>query len=237
MSQLTNAQLRAEVEKAEARFEETYPDIPSSGSGRRATIRSMAMKHVAEKLGIPMATVQTKWRRASTNPRRATPREKEHFNYLGVDVSESYRRMLGKVLNAVQSAQRHLSSAKSAMAAMAATNPFPEPKLKQWLGELDELFQRTKGMAPVGVCPWCKNTKSYRDNCPACFGTGYMLRHQAHAVPERLKEPGLIIQNGHERRLKNLAQAPDRDIVPVDEQHRPGPILLGDADNGDPLPW
>lgn len=229
MTQLTNAQLRAEVEKAEARFEELYPDAPSSGPGRRATIRSMAMKHVAEKLDIPIGTVQTKWRRAATNPRRPTKREKENFDYLGVEVSETYRRMLGRVLSAVQSAMGHLSSAKSVIAAMAATQPFPEPKLKQWLGELDALHQRTKGLLPVGVCPWCKNTKTYRDGCVACFGTGYMLRHQAHAVPERLKEKGLIVQNGHEKRVKDLVQAPDK----------PEKIDLGvklDID-GDPLPW
>ncbi len=207
---LTNAQVRAAVEAAEKRFEETYPDAPTSGPGRRATIRSMAMKHVAEKLDIPLGTVQTKWRRAGTNPRRATKREREHFDMLGVEVSELYRKMLGRVLSAVQSSLTHLSSAKSSVAAMAATQPFPEPKLKQWLGEMDALYQRTKGLMPVGVCPWCKNTKTYRDNCVACFGTGYMLRHQAHAVPERLKEPGLIVQNGSEKRVKDLGQAPDK---------------------------
>lgn len=223
MTQLTNADVRLEVEKAEARMEEIYPDAPSSGPGRRATIRSMAMKAVAEKLGIPVATVQTKWRRAATNPRRATPRERENFDYLGVEVSELYRKMLGKVLSAVQSASGHLSSAKSAMAAMAAVHPFPEPKLKQWLGELDALAQRTKGLMPVGVCPWCKNTKSYRDSCVACFGSGYMLRHQAHAVPERLKEPGVIVQNGHEKHVKDLGQAQDRaePTVSADEDALP----------------
>lgn len=210
MSQLTNAQVRAEVEKAEARFEETYPDAPTSGPGRRATIRSMAIKHVAEKLGIPRATVLTKWRRAGTNPRRPTKREREHFDMLGVEVSELYRRTLGKVLSGVQNTLERLSSAKSALAQMVAAQPFPEAKFKQWVGEFDALYQRTKGLMPVGICPWCKNTKSYRDNCPACFGTGYMLRHQAHAVPARLKEPGVIIQNGHEKRLRDLAQADDK---------------------------
>jgi len=234
MTQLTNAQIRAEVEKTEARFEETYPDVPSSGPGRRATIRSMAMKHVAEKFDIPLSTIQTKWRRAATNPRRATPRERENFDFLGVEVSESYRRMLGKVLNATKSALQHISSAKSAMAAMAAVHPFPEPKLKQWLGELDELYQRTKGLTPVGICPWCKNTKTYRDNCVACFGSGYMLRHQAHAVPERLKEPGLIVQNGHEKRVKDLGQAIDRQLEPEPPNADNVP---GSDFPEDPLPW
>lgn len=221
MTQLTNAQVRLEVEKAEARFAELYPDAPTSGPGRRATIRGMAFTHVAEKLGMPRDTVLTKWRRAGSSPRRATPREKEHFDMLGVEVSELYRKMLGRVLSAVQSSLTHLSSAKSVVASMAATQPFPEPKLKQWLGELDALYQRTKGLMPVGVCPWCKNTKTYRDNCVACFGTGYMLRHQQHAVPERLKEPGLIVQNGHELKAKSLAQAPDKDAPETE----------------DPLPW
>ncbi len=178
----------------------------------------MAMKSVAEKLDIPLSTVQTKWRRAATNPRRVRATERETFDYLGVEVTESFRRMLRKVLDAVQVAQGHLSTAKSAMAAMAAVHPFPEPKLKHWLGELDALTQRTKGLMPVGVCPWCKNTKTYRDNCVACFGTGYMLRHQAHAVPERLKEPGLIVQNGHEKRVKDLGQATDREAPKVEEE-------------------
>lgn len=227
MTQLTNAQVRLEVEKAEARFEEMYPDAPTSGPGRRATIRSMAMKHVAEKLDVPLGTVQTKWRRAATSPRAKTKRERENFDYLDVEVSEFYRKMLGRVLSGIQNTLGHLSSAKSAIAALAATQPFPEPKLKQWLGEFDALYQRTKGLTPVGVCPWCKNTRTYRDTCVACFGTGYMLRHQAHSVPARLKEPGLIIQNGHEKRVKDLGQAPDK----------AEPILPGDADNGDPLPW
>ncbi len=225
----TNAQVRELVEKAEARFEETYPDTAKSGPGRRATIRSMALKHVAEKLDMPLSTVQTKYRRAATNPRPKTKREKEHFDFLGVEVTELYRKTLSRVLSGVQSALHHLSATKSAMASMAATQPFPEPKLKQWLGEFDSLYQRTKGLLPVGVCPWCKNTKTYRDNCVACFGTGYMLRHQTHAVPERLKEPGLIIQNGHEKRVKELEQAPDR---------QPKLDLGIEVDvDGDPLPW
>lgn len=235
MTQLTNAQVRLEVEKAEARFEELYPDAPTSGPGRRATIRSMAMKHVAEKLDVPLGTIQTKWRRAATTPRQKTKREREHFDYLGVEVSELYRKMLGRVLSGVQNTLSHLSSAKSALAAMAATQPFPEPKLKQWLGEFDALYQRTKGLMPVGVCPWCKNTKTYRDGCVACFGTGYMLRHQAHAVPARLKEAAVIVQHGHEKRVKDLGQAPDK--LTAEELTSEATLDAMLSTQEDPLPW
>ena len=217
MSQLTNAQVRLEVEKAEKRFEDTYPDTPSSGPGRRATIRSMAMKHVAEKLDMPIGTVQTKWRRAATNPRPKTVRERENFDFLGVEVSELYRKMLGRVLTGVKGALGHLSSAKSAMASTAATQPFPEHQLKRWLEDFDALYQRTKGLVPVGVCPWCKNTKTARDSCVPCARTGYMLRVQQNAVPQRLKEDSkLVIQDGYEKRLNGAAQAPDQEAIDDD---------------------
>lgn len=246
----TNAQIRAEVEKAEARFAETYPDTPRSGGGRRATIRSMALQHVAEKLDIPLNTVCTKYRRAATNPRPPTKREREHFELLGVDVSESYRAMLGRVLSGVQGCLRHLASAKSAIASVAATQPFPEPKLKQFLGEFDALYQRAKGLTPVGICPWCKNTKTYRDKCVSCFGTGYMMRHQQHAVPARLKEPGVIIQNGHELRSSKLAQADDPENTGKTDAQEPAqkpaensgctpetPSKPRAPEAEDPLPW
>ncbi len=224
MSLPTNDQIRAEVEKAEARFEETYPDTVKSGKGRRATIRSMAFQHVAEKFDMKLGTVAKKWQRARGAPRRHTKRERDQLDYLGVDVSEAYRRMLGSVLNGVRTCQQRLMGAKGALAAVAARHPFPEPKLKQWLEEFDSLAQRTRGLFPVGLCPWCKNTKTYRPNCAACFGTGYMMRAQLHAVPARLKEPGIIIQHGHERRVKELEQHPDAEeadsldeLFPVEE--------------------
>lgn len=208
---LTNAQIRAEVEKAELHFEQVYPDSPKSGMGRRKTIRGMAMDHVAEKLGLKLDSVRRAYTRSKKEPRRLTVREREQFDYLGTDVSEAYRRMLGKVLDGVKTCQQRLGAAKAALVATVAKHPFPEPKIKQWLTEFDELYQRTKGLMPVGVCPWCKNTKHYRDNCPACFGTGYLMRAQSHAVPARLKEPGVIIQNGHEMRSAKLEQAPDKE--------------------------
>lgn len=208
---LTNAQIRAEVEKAELRFEEIYPDSPKAGMGRRKTIRGMAMDHVAEKLGLKLDSVRRAYTRSKKEPRRLTVREREQFDFLGIEVSEAYRRMLGSVLTSVKTCQQRLGSAKAALAAAVAKHPFPEPKMKQWLAEFDELYQRTKGLMPVGVCPWCKNTKHYRDNCPACFGSGYLMRAQSHAVPARLKDPGVIIQNGHELKSAKLEQAPDRD--------------------------
>jgi hypothetical protein len=218
---LTDAQIRAEVEKAEARFTETYPDTDKSGPGKRATIRSMALRHVADKLDLKLHTVQSKYYRAGKSPRPPTKRERSHFDMLGVEVSESYRQTLGKVLSGVQSCVTHLNTAKQALARLAATQPFPEPKFKQWLGEFDSLYQRTKGMLPVGICPWCKNLKSYRDTCVSCYGTGYMLRQQQHAVPERLKSADVVIQGGYEKKVNGSAQASDRPPPPAE----------------DPLPW
>jgi hypothetical protein len=216
----TNAEIRALVEKAEVRFEDTYPDTHKAGPGRKATIRSMAMRYVADKLDVPLATIKSKYYRAVKNPRPATKRERNHFDLLGVEVSEAYRDMLSKVLSGVQSSITHLSAAKQALTRTAATQPFADPKLKQWLGEFDALYQRTKGLLPVGICPWCKNLKSYRDKCVACYGTGYMLRQQQHAVPERLKSGDVVIQNGQEKKVNGARQASDR----------PPP-------GEDPLPW
>lgn len=207
---LTHAQIRAKVEKAELRFEELYPDSPKSGMGRRKTIRGMAFDSVAEELGIKPESVRQAYRRSKVEPRRQTPRERQEFDYLGVEVSELYRRMLGQVLTGVRTCAQRLSAAKVALATVAAKHPFPEPKLKQWLVDFDALFQRTKGLLPLGICPWCKNTRHYRDNCPACYGSGYLVRAQAHAVPARLKEASVIIQNGHELKSASLPQAADR---------------------------
>jgi len=93
---LTDAQIRAEVEKAEVRFSETYPDTDKSGPGKRATIRSMALRYVADKLDVKLHTVQSKYYRAGKSPRPATRRERNHFDMLGVEVSESYRQTLAR---------------------------------------------------------------------------------------------------------------------------------------------
>lgn len=203
----TRDQIRAAVEKAELHFADIYPDSPKSGGGRVKTIRGMAIDHVAEKLGLQRESVVKAYQRSKREPRRQTKREVEHFDYLGVEVNEHFRRMLSSLLTSFRSAMKQLTVVKGHLTTAHAKFGLPEPKLKGWLEEFDSLYQRTKSMQPVGVCPWCKNTKTYKPNCAACFGTGWLTRAQSHAVPDRLRQSDVVIQHGHELKVKNLEQA------------------------------
>lgn len=208
---MKNADICALVLKAEPALEELYPDTPKSGAGRRATIRSMAITQVAAKHGLTEEAIRKALRRANKRPvkPRALGSGENRFEFLGVDVSAAFRSKLSDIVSGMKAMSRQLTSAKTSLTTLAAKHGLPPPYLKAWLEEFDSLQARTRSLQPVGVCPWCKNTKSYRDKCPACYGSGWLIRAKAHAVPKRLKQADVVIQNGDEKQVKGLAQAPD----------------------------
>ena len=210
------------IAKAEPKLEEIYPDSPQSGRGRRATIRSMAVTQVAQQIGMTEAAV---WK-ALQRSKKSTPKPKplnsgEHrFEFLGVDVTPAFRAQLSAIVTAMKAMSRQLSAAKTSLTTLAVKHGIPAPYLKVWLEEFDALANRTRSLQPVGICPWCKNTATYRKGCVACYGSGWLIRAKAHAVPERLKQPNVVIQNGDEKRVNPDKQAADpvtQDSNPWDE--------------------
>lgn len=210
----TNHDIRALVEQAEERFAKRYPDLQPTGIGRRATLRSMAMKEVAATLQMDVKTVRQKWRRAGIEPRRIRAAEKERFDYLGVEVTESFRRMLSNIAGTLKTSQYALSAVKGQLTKLGGNYPHPAPVLGRLLNLVIETHQALKDLEPVGICPWCKNVATLRDACTACHGAGWLPAGKQAIVPKLLRQSDLTLTNGKPATTDTSKQA----ASPVEEE-------------------
>ncbi len=223
MTNHTNHEIRALVEQSEERFARRFPDLQPSGMGRRATLRSMAFKEVAATLQMDVKTVRQKWRRASVEPRRVRKEERERFDYLGVEVSESFRRMLANIAGTLKTGQYAMSAIKGQLTKLAGNYPHPAPVLSRLIVLVLEAQQALKDLEPVGICPWCKNVAGLRDACTACHGAGWLIAGKRAIVPKLLQQSDVTFANGKPVTTDTTDQAatPDLEAPPPD----------------DPLPW
>jgi hypothetical protein len=192
----TNHDIRALVEQAEERFAKRYPDLTPSGMGKRATLRSMAFKEVAATLQMDVKTVRQKWRRAGIEPRRVRKGERERFDYLGVEVSESFRRMLGNIAGILKTAQYAVSAVRGQITKLAGNYPHPAPIVGRLLNNLNETHDALKALEPVGICPWCKNVAGLRERCTACFSSGWLPASKQAIVPKLLQQTDVTMADG-----------------------------------------
>lgn len=220
----SNHDIRALVEQSEERFAKRFPDLQPSGMGRRATLRSMAFKEVAATLQMDVKTVRQKWRRASIEPRRVRAAERERFDYLGVEVTESFRRMLSNIAGTLKTGQYALAAVKGQLTKLAGNYPHPAPVLSRLIVLVLEAQQAMKDLEPIGICPWCKNVASLRDTCTACHGAGWMTEGKRAIVPKLLHQSDLTLTNGKPATTDTSKQAES----PGDDSS---------SDTEDPLPW
>lgn len=192
----SNHEVRAMVEQAEERFSKAYPDLETQGVGRRRSIRSMAMNEVASVLGIEVAIVRQKYKRAGIEPRPVRKQERERFDYLGVPVTEAYRRMLPNIAGTLNTGTYALGSVKANLTKLVGKYPMPAPLVQRVLVAVDEAMQLLKGLVPVGICPWCKNVETLRDKCVACHGAGYLVASKKNIVPAMLQNRDTTMSGG-----------------------------------------
>lgn len=223
MNAPTKHDVRALVEQAETRLAALYPDVEPHGGGKRRTLRSMAFAEVADKLQIEVKTVRQQYRRAGLEPRRVRKEERERFDYLGVEVSEQFRRMLATVHSSLRTCSYALTASKANLTKLVGKYPMPAPLVQRTLVAIDEAAQLLKGLVPVGLCPWCKNVVSIREQCTTCHGSGFLPEAKKNIVPAALRAPGVTMRNGRLSDTDTTQQAavPNSEPPPPPEEPMP----------------
>lgn len=179
----------------EAILEESMPQKPKSSA------RGRARKRVASELGISAETVRKKeWEEAT---RDKPPEIRLHA--LGMTLSAEFKTKVAKAAEYLDAAELDLKRAQAKLTAMANDLgiTFPKPRLERLREEIHAQATHVRGLKPVSLCPWCKGLNALQEHCSACFGSGFITKNQAKAIPPELLDEGhpIVMLDGEPRSI------------------------------------
>lgn len=202
----------------EATLEEAMPQKPKSSA------RGRARKRVASELGISAETVRKKeWEEAT---RDKPPEIRLHA--LGMTLSAEFKTKVAKAAEYLDAAELDLKRAQAKLTAMANDLgiTFPKPRLERLREEIHAQATHVRGLKPVSLCPWCKGLNALQEHCSACFGSGFITKNQAKAIPPELLDEAapMVMSEGKAVSVYDFVPQPEYDLEAV----APGEEPLGD---------
>jgi ParB-like chromosome segregation protein Spo0J len=174
----------------------TEPAAEPRKAGRPKTRRGKALEQIAAEVG-----------RTPNAVRKATEREakKRELNVIELWGRAQPPAWLEPVLEAragFTDAAAKVQAAMAALTRLGSASQLREGVLGAQHGALKEVGQQLRLARPAALCAWCKNLPGVVGGCAACRGLGYLTEEELGQVPDKLKDPRVVMVEGRATRVE-----------------------------------
>jgi hypothetical protein len=165
-------------------------------AGRPKSRRGKALDQIAAEVG-----------RTPNAVRKATERQakKRELNVIELWGREQPPAWLDPVLEAragFTDAAAKVQAAMAALTRLGSASQLRDGVLGAQHGALKEVGQQLRLCRPAALCAWCKNLRGVVGNCTACRGLGYLTEEELGQVPDKLKDPRVVMVEGRATRVE-----------------------------------
>lgn len=153
---------------------EDKPRGKGSGSGRPKAIQTQAREEVAKALGVKPDSVRRAEDRAAAADAEADGPVEPCIGTFGVEISKEFTDECLGIQAYLEQADKHVRQAQNALTQLANSEyEFQDAELTHYRDSLRDVGAALRAASPVSLCPYCKGTEGYQENCSAacrCFG-------------------------------------------------------------------
>lgn len=165
----------------------------------------------AAELGVKPATLRMKLYREKLRA-RAKSYVPPLFETFGLKLDPKFSDELKAVRLRLETAARRIGQARIELERVLRSKlPAPVAQLEQLEGLCLSLEQRIAEAMPRSLCPYCKGQDRAQPDCKPCGGSGLASALQYDKAPRRLKEAAVVLLEGKEVALDELAQEAKRE--------------------------
>jgi hypothetical protein len=201
---------------AQKAIEEDRPVEKPATVGRPKKTKTVAREQVAKELGMSPAAVRM------VEDRHRKKKEKEvegtfqmlDFACWGIDVKKSVMAQWVKLKDDLQEIAIRLQSAQVLITHWRKQDtppPFHPAVMDRIYDEIKTTKKYINSQIPYSLCPYCKGTKHFQDNCKACGGLGWIPVAMRKDIPAELTDDfdPMIQVNGMLHRLEDVEGSTD----------------------------
>jgi len=180
-----------------------------------------AYEQVAKERGLEPDSIRRRCKRARY---QAGQRQKQQaafadrhrwqFESYGLDIDAAWLDAVVELQDHLHMALFGMRSVGQALKALVESEWYPNNvELKLARERYRQLASDLKGLAPAGICPWCKQTEGVIEQCAPCHGLGLILECQVPGVPASLLSADLplVLHQGAEKPLCAFVTEPNQE--------------------------
>lgn len=171
-------------------------------AGRPKGRHTKAREEVAKTLGVKPDTVRRAEDRAAAADAVADGPVEPCIGTFGIDISKEFTDECLSIQAYLEQADKHIRQAQNALTQLAKSEcEFQDAELTHYRDSLRDIGAAVRASSPVSLCPYCKGTEGFQENCSAacrCFGwVGSAVME--NCPPELLSEEKPVVRHmdGH----------------------------------------
>lgn len=165
----------------------------------------------AAELGVKPSTLRMRMYREGLR-KRARATKEPPFETFGLKLAPETLGQLKELRARLAAATQRVGLARIEVERLLRSKlPAPVTQLQTIEGLCLSLEERIGEAMPRSLCPYCKGVDRAQDSCKPCGGSGLASALQYDRAPKRLREADVVVLEGKEIALSDLAAPEKRD--------------------------